>query len=231
MNQDAYTILESLLDYTKLPTYSADFNLSTMATLAEEAYKRDSVDGYFSYVLMTNQICEELARLLVRHAQFTLLLHIVPRGFNWKFSRRETGDGLSKLMFGKLLEILDNSMEFEVKADFIEACRKVNEMRNKLAHQFASNTSLDDLRQLAAQYKSGYDEVGNLFNQGDDEFTWHYSMMLHDIMWDHLIAAECNSKDSDHVAKWMAISLRLQQERANSPISGLQGQSKFIRNH
>jgi hypothetical protein len=230
MDQDAFSILETLLDSTKWPTYS--FDTAPLEKLASEAYDRDTFDGYLSYILITNQVCEEYARLLVREGEFTLLLHLVPRGFGWRFSRTQTGAAganLDKVMFGRLLEILEGSIEFDAKADFIEACRRLNEIRNQLAHQLSKSSSIDQLRQTAERYRRGYVEMVHLFNNGDDEFTWHYALMVHDIIWDHIIEEKLASADAEERTKWAQLGQRLNKERANSPVSMLKGQTRFIR--
>ena len=109
-----YLMLDALLDNNKWSTYTAGLDTSSLDALAKEAYSRDTVDGYLSYILMTNQVCEEYIRVLIRHGQFTLLLHLVPRGFDWNFARHQATK-LTKLMYGQLLDVLENSIEFQFK--------------------------------------------------------------------------------------------------------------------
>src|SRR5689334_2287023 len=98
MAVDVYTLLEILLDAGQWPTYSFDTNV--LGRLAEEAFNRNTFDGYLSYVLLTNQICEEYARILVREGELMLLLQLVPRGFGWRFPKQkpdQLGRNLEKL--------------------------------------------------------------------------------------------------------------------------------------
>lgn len=230
MAQDLYFILDMLLDQNKWPTYS--FDTKPLGKLAQEAYERDTFDGYLSYILITNQICEEYARLLLREGEFTLLLHLVPRGFGWRFQRSQvgaSGANLDKVMFGTLLQILETSIEFDAKADFIQACHRLNQIRNQLAHELSQSASIDQLRKLAERYSRVYDETVDLFNDGDDEFSWHYAMMVHDIAWDHIIEERLGSKDPDEQRKWAKLSQRLKEERASSPVSALKGKTRFVR--
>jgi hypothetical protein len=74
MALDTYALIEILLDSERWPTYS--FETSALERLALEAFNRDTFDGYLSYVLLTNQVCEEYARVLVREGELMLLLKL-----------------------------------------------------------------------------------------------------------------------------------------------------------
>ena len=64
MNHATFLLLNILLDGNRWPTHS--FDISQMDNLAGEAYQRNTFDGYLSYVVITNRICEEYARVLVK---------------------------------------------------------------------------------------------------------------------------------------------------------------------
>ena len=229
MDHDAcYDALDALLDYRKLPTYTPDTDYDRIDGLAEQAYQRDTFDGYLSYVLMANQVCEEYTRVLVRHAQFFLGLHTVTRGFSWTPPSAQTGRHLNEVMFGRLLELLEHSVDFGNKKEWIETCRALNQIRNRMAHQIGRNATLEDIRQSAEQFKRRYDTVVHLFNDADEEFSWHYFEMVHDVMFDTIIAFELGTESSDaHKARWLDLQTRLDEER-NSYVHRNRGPNRFV---
>src|ERR1022692_1796814 len=162
---DLFTLVDTLLDDTKWPTYTNRTILSQLRDWADEAYERDTFDGYLSYVLISHQVCEDYVILLLRHAQLSVRLDTASRTPCWS----DSADGSPKAeMFGRVLRRLESSIGFDGKDEFIEACRKQNKIRNRLAHRLIGGIDLDEIRLLAQEYKNGNREVVDSFNDADE---------------------------------------------------------------
>jgi hypothetical protein len=230
MDHDAcYEVLEALLDHTKIPTYTPDLNSDKIHYLAQEAYERDTFDGYLSYVLMANQVCEEYTRVLVRHTQFLLRLHTVTRGFSWSLPTNQTGRHLNDMMFGRLLDLLRYSVEFNCKQEWLDTCTALSQIRNRMAHQIGRSASIEQVREIAEEFKRKYDTVVDLFNEADEEMSWHYFEMIHDVMFDTLIDFELHILSSDaQRERWLQLQERLNVTRSSSAHKNLRGPSRYV---
>jgi len=112
-------LIDKLLDENKWPTYTNSHVLSELSGHAIEAFNRDTFDGYLSYVLIFHQECEDYAILLLRHIQFTLRLHVVPSRFGWPSARYEQPGVRENQTFGRVLRLIETSLDFDAKEEFI----------------------------------------------------------------------------------------------------------------
>jgi hypothetical protein len=219
---DVADVIDSLVDDGKWPTYRNSHELSKLESLANEAYDRSTFDGYLSYVLITHQVSEDYVLILLKHAQFTLSISLALHGFSWRFPSAQIGDKLEGQMFGKLLELLDNSIEFGGKERLIQVCREMNQARNRLAHRLVGGLTLQELASLANEYQEKYVELVDLFNDADEEFSYFYYVVVHDDGWDRLIrqklSSASNASNETERQKWEYVSDRLREGRAHSPI-------------
>lgn len=216
---DLFALIDMLLDDSKWPAYTNSKVLSDLKTWAGEAFKRDTFDGYLSYVLISHQVCEDYVLLLLRHAQFALRLHVLPTGFGWPLAKYEEPGVRESDMFGRLLQRLERSLEFEKKHEFIEACKNQNRIRNRLAHRLVEGIDLGEMRSLAQEYERGNRQVVDGFNDGDEHFSYFYCTLVLDPHWDAIIATQISEQvDTAEKRKWELLEHRLEQQRANSPL-------------
>lgn len=217
---DVVEVIDRLIDTDKWPTYRNSRELFKLERLAHEAYDRNTFDGYLSYVLMTHQVSEEYVMILLKHAQFTLSVSLALHGFSWRFPSAQVGDRLEGQMFGKLLELLDNSIQFVGKERLIQVCREMNQTRNMLAHRLVAGVNLQELASLAHEYKEKYDELVDLFNDADEEFSYFYCVVVHDEGWDRLVrqklSSAANTSNETERQKWQHISMRLRAGRKDA---------------
>jgi hypothetical protein len=206
-----FELIDTLLDDDKWPTYTNSTVLQELDKLASQAFKRDTFDGYLSYVLISHQVCEDYILLLLRHAQLTLRMHVVLSGFGWPTEKYEAPGVGMRTMFGRILELLDNSINFEHKKEFIEACHKQNAIRNQLAHRLldGGGITLGQIRSIAQTYEGGDRAVVDSFNKADEDFCWFYFMQRMDPRWDHAIGEQIDrAKNESDRRRWEELRKR-----------------------
>jgi hypothetical protein len=129
-------------------------------------------------------------------------------------------------MFGRLLEQLENSVDFEGKQRLIEICGEMNQIRNRLAHRLVDGVHLRDLTLMADDYRAKTVELIDLFNEADEGFSWFYTLVIHDAAWDGLIMQQMNGAEGNTDNKrWEDIQARLVQGRAKTPLKGVRPDS------
>ena len=213
---DLIDIVERITKREKWPDFGNADRLEKMEDLANRAYRRRSIDGCLSYVLITQQIGDELTRLLIAHCRFTLQLFLVPVGFDYKFSGKPNNSDLDKLTSGQLLNVLDNSLEFEGKDEFLKSVRALTEKRNVLAHHLARQPKLGRIREIAKEYRTKFAETEEIFWEANDVFYLFYKDQRKEDHWEWLLddALE-NAADS----KESAAIKRLQKLRKEEGFS------------
>ena len=215
---DPIAVLERLLDSSKWPTYRSRQH-SKLWELARDAYDRQTFDGYLSYVLITSQYCEDFARILLKEAQFTLQICLAAKKFGWHFPKRQTGTQLDGLMFGQLLDMLDHSVDFYQKDEFIAACKKLSAARNRLAHELDKGVlSLQDIETIAKDCVELGSEITDCFNSADEHFSSFFLEALEDNGWDALIEEGLRNATPDKAIVIGGLQVELQNQRERSPL-------------
>ena len=111
-------LIGKILDSDKWPSFGRPDFLNTLNKLADDASKKDSLEGYLAALLIYHQLCEEMARLLLKDTQFFIQLSVFPAAIT--FVDRP------KSMFGSLLDDLDATVSFQGKELFTAKCRELN---------------------------------------------------------------------------------------------------------
>jgi hypothetical protein len=207
------SLIGRLLDDQKWPTYTKTNALPDLGRIAQEAFQRDTFDGYLSYVLISHQLNEDYAILLLKESQFALRLFAVPDGFGWPTAAYEKPGSREFDMFGRIMQRIANSLDFNKKSEFLEACRKQSEIRNRLAHRLIDGLSLGEMRALAHEYKKGKEEMIDCFNDADDQFSWFFTMQILDTRWLDAILVQINSAENpSDKKKWTAVLRRFHEK-------------------
>jgi hypothetical protein len=215
---DPIAVLERLLDSSKWPTYRSRQH-SKLWELAKDAYDRGTFDGYLSYVLITSQYCEDFARILLKEAQFTLQICLGAKKFGWHFPKKQTGANLDGLMFGQLLDMLDHSVDFDQKKEFIEACKKLSSARNRLAHELDKGVlTLPDIAAIAKDCLKLGEEITDCFNSADEHFSSFFLQALEDTGWDTLLQERMRGATADQEILLGGLQVELQTQRERSPL-------------
>jgi hypothetical protein len=186
--------------------------------VGERSIRPHTYEGYLTYVLMASQSCEDFARILLKHAQFTLQICLALKGFSWKFSRRQTGAHLDTLMFGQLLDMLEHSVDFSEKEVFMTACKKLSIARNRLAHELDSGVSLQEIETLAKECEGLYYKIAECFEDAHEDFSDAATDAIDDTDWDELLRSKRKIASSDETAKLRAISDKLQSVRQENAL-------------
>jgi len=208
---DTLQLVEKITTNDLWPGFKDADRLEELDKLADEAFMRGTFDGYLASVLITHQICDELIRLLISNARFTIQLMVVPNGFGIKFGSKEDDSDLEKLMTGQLIAALDKSLEFEEKDEFLSLCKEMAEIRNKLAHQLARKVNLDDIRGTTEKYRTKFARAKKLFFQADDVFRLFYKDSRKDDSWDFLLEEMLEDAELDLADKCKRI-IKLREE-------------------
>jgi hypothetical protein len=215
---DPITVLERLLDDSQWPTYRNSGQHSRLSELAQEAYDRNTFDGYLSFVLMTSQACEDFARILLKNAQFTLQICLAIQGFGWHFPKKQTGDSLDKFMFGQLLDMLDHSVDFDQKKEFIDACKELSAVRNHLVHELDKGISLPDIKKLAEKCETLRGQIIDEFNGADEHFGYFFLEIVRDSAWNTLLKRKKHGATPDEATRIEALTTKLHHAREHSPL-------------
>ena len=184
---DIFRLIEKVTIPESWPGFKDPNRLEELDDLATDAFNRATSDGYLAYVLIAHQVCDELLRLLIAHTRFAVRLMIVPSGFDVKFSSKEDDSDLEKLTTGHLIDVLEHSLEFEDKDEFLKLCRELSEIRNKLAHALGRNLDVANLKETTNKYRAKYERAEELFFQADDTFRLLYKDSKKDDSWDLIL--------------------------------------------
>lgn len=184
---DVLQLIEQVTTPESWPGFKDEDRLQELDDLASEALDRESSDGYLAYVLITHQLCDELLRLLIAHTRFALRLMVVPNGFDIKFSAKEDDGDLERLMTGQLITVLEHSLEFDEKEEFLKLCREMSEIRNKLTHELARKVDLAKLEATTDKYRAKYKRAEELFFDANDNFRLLYKDSKKDDSWDWML--------------------------------------------
>ena len=215
---DPIAVLGRLLDSDKWPTYRSRQH-SKLWELAKEAYDRQTFDGYLSYVLITSQYCEDFARILLKEAQFTLQICLAAKKFGWHFPKKQTGTNLDGMMFGQLLDMLDHSVDFDQKKEFIEACKKLSTARNRLAHELDKGVlTLPGIAAIAKDCSELGTEITDCFNSADEQFSCFFLEALEDTGWDTLLEDLMRNARPEQAILIGRLQIELQTQRERSPL-------------
>lgn len=202
---DLYKLIEQITDPKLWPDFKNDKRLEELEKLSEDAFSRETFDGYLSYVLITHQICEDLIRLLITESRFTLYLYLVPDDFDYKFSKKDDNSDLDNLMFGQLLDKLDHSLEFDNKEHFIEKCRELNQTRKSFVHEL-TKIDLDKIAERAKNYSDKYKDLIKLFYDIDDNFRLFFKDHRKDDSWDMMLSEFLDlGEDPDEIKRLIDI--------------------------
>lgn len=116
------------------PHFETPDFLQTLEDVAQEAFAKNSIEGHLAALLIWHQLCEEMAQLLLREAQFFIQLAVHPAEITFRDRR--------KLMFGQILDALSDTISFDGKEAFLDDCRKLNTQRIQLVHRLTQHSSL-----------------------------------------------------------------------------------------
>jgi hypothetical protein len=155
-------LITTIRDSKKWPSVERPDFTNNLNSIAKTALSKNSVEGYLAALLIFHQLCEEMAGVILKNAQFFIQLSVFPAEIVFPEKK--------KLMFGQLIEELKSTISFKYKDEFIEKCVELNKHRIDIVHRLIKRSSLADLKAQLLQVKELYDEIYKLFFKIDDRF-------------------------------------------------------------
>jgi hypothetical protein len=144
------------------PSFDSPEHLNELDEIASDAFNKHTIEGYLAALLIYHQLCEEMINLLVEDSKFFIKAAIYPAEIN--FSAKD------KIMFGRALQDLRESIEFGGKKEFVEKCTELNRIRNGIVHNLTKKTSLDDVKRSLQKVQKLYESIFTIFDAEHDEF-------------------------------------------------------------
>ncbi len=155
--------IDQINESERWPGFENPDHLYGLNEIADEAFGKNTVEGYLAALLIYHQLCEEMAKLLLEDSRFFIKASIYPAEIEFPKS--------NKIMFGRTLEHMKETVEFPNKELFLQKCHNFNQIRNSIAHGLTKQTSLGDLKKKLEIAKKLFDEIFNLFDDSHDWFS------------------------------------------------------------
>ena len=169
-------IVGKIKDYTQWPAFENSQHLSDLDALADDANGLGTIEGYLAALAIYHQLCDEMAKLLIKKSEFYIQLSCYPTEIKFPKSKQQTA--------GQVLSQLEFAVEFEGKKDFIRKCRTMNSLRNNVFHNLTKETSLTELQNKLSKISSLYEEIFEVFDTSDDWFQLSFKNFRKDVFID-----------------------------------------------
>ncbi|HPH04303.1 MAG TPA: hypothetical protein PL131_00390 [Methylotenera sp.] len=156
------SLIDRIKNHSQWPHFENVDHLSELDALADDANGQGTLEGYLAALGIYHQLCDEMARLLIKDSQFFIQLSCYPTKIEFPKPNIQ--------MSGQVLSQLELAVEFEGKALFIEKCREMNTLRNNVFHNLTKQTSLTTLKEKLSQVSNLYEAIFKLFSKSHDWF-------------------------------------------------------------
>ena len=170
-------LITTIRDSSKWPSFERPLFLDELADVADDAFAKNSIEGYLASLLIYHQLSEEMVRLLLKDAQFFIRLSVFPAEIHFPEKKR--------LMFGQLIDELKGTISFRGKDEFISKCMELNNHRIDIVHKLTKRSSLSNVGTQIAQVKKLYYEIYGLFDGIHDEFRVSFKDFKKDVFIDY----------------------------------------------
>lgn len=160
----------------KWPSFDRPDFLGELNEVADEAWNKKTIEGYLASLLIYHQLAEEMLRLLLRCSEFFIQLELFPTEITFP-ARKNT-------MFGRVIEALKETIEFENKSKVIESAISLNERRIGLVHGLTRHVSIQELQDKATEIKTDFDSLYEAFDESYDWFLLAFKDLRKDKDWD-----------------------------------------------
>jgi len=171
-------IVNRIRNSSQWPSFENSSHLSDLDTLADDANALDTLEGYLAALTIYHQLCDEMAKLLVKDSEFFIQLSCYPTGIDFPKPKQQ--------MAGQVLSQLEFAVEFEGKTEFIEKCRIMNSLRNNVFHNLTKQTSLVELKGKLSQISTLYEEIFELFSTSHGWFWLCFKDFRKDVFIDEI---------------------------------------------
>lgn len=151
---------------------TADF-MNVLDDIAEKTFAKNTIEGHLAALLIWHQLCEEMAKLLLKETQFLIQLSVYPAEIEFPEKKKQP-------MFGQIIDDLSKTISFERKEEFLNACRKLNTQRIRVVHRLTQHTSLSEVMARVGGVKSMYDQIFRIYEDAHDAFRVNFNSLAKD---------------------------------------------------
>lgn len=170
-------ILDRIMDSEKWPCIGFADNLELLNELANKYYEENTFPGMLSALLMYHQIVEAMCYHLIEDCRFQIQLSIYPETIHFP--------KLGKTMFGDYVKMLNASISFNHKEEFIKKVEQLNQLRNNTVHEMRKS-NLDNIPKRLRKAKPLFDEIYDLYDEIQDNFRVVFHDFKKDVFLDYI---------------------------------------------
>lgn len=145
------------------PSFRNPESIMELERIALEAYSKGSIEGYLSSILIYQQIAEEMVWVLLKDCQAMIKISLMGQ------TEIEFSDQY-KVMFGRLIDELKKTINFENKIEIIHECNELNKIRISVVHGLTKNTNIAKIESLAMQANAHFETIGSLYKEAHSYF-------------------------------------------------------------
>tara|TARA_B110000967_G_C18840655_1_gene539196 strand:+ start:1046 stop:1588 length:543 start_codon:yes stop_codon:yes gene_type:complete len=139
----------------------ADF-LDELNEVADDAFGKNTIEGYLAALLIYHQLTEELLKIIIDCSVFYIQLRVFPQEYQKK--------DLKGKMFGQIIQELKHSVLDEKTTKLIDQSLKLNALRIKMVHKLTLKSSLGDIKRQCKQAKKLFDSIFELYDDIYDNY-------------------------------------------------------------
>jgi len=164
------------------PSFRNPESIAELERIALEVYSKGTIEGYISSILIYQQITEEMVWVLLKDCQAMIKISLMGQA-EIEFSDPD------KVMFGKLIQDLKDTIKFDNKSDFIAECNALNKIRISIAHGLKRNTCRSQIATFAAQVKKHFESIDALYNKSHGYFCDYFEREKNNIIFEYQVDA------------------------------------------
>ena len=168
--------IDKLKDSDNWPSFDRPDFLEKLNDVADDVFLQKTTEGYLSALLIYHQICEEMMKVLIQCSSFLIQCSVFPYEIKSK--------KINKLMFGQIINELEQGILDTETKRFIEVSKKLNNIRIKMVHKLTAKPSLKDIERQIRPAKKLFDEAYKLFDKIYDDYRvafHHYQKNIEDL--------------------------------------------------
>lgn len=130
--------------------------------MADDVFKKRTVEGYLASLLIYHQLCEEMIKVLIDCSNFLIQCSIFPQEL--------TPKNLKGKMFGQLVFELESGIINDDIKRFVAKCCELNKLRIRMVHKITLKTSIEDISNQTEKVKKIFDAIWKLFDNIYDNY-------------------------------------------------------------
>ena len=151
---------------------------SELYEIANDSFNLKNLQGYLSAVLIYQQLVEEMTWVLLKDCQFLTKIALWGRAeINFKEQKG--------VMFGRLIEELKKTIEFEGKHNFIAQCNLLNKIRIEIVHGLVMNGIHNNIEIKVKDAQNHFKDIYSTFKIAHEEFLGEFEKEKENVIFEH----------------------------------------------